>query len=855
MWFLPRRNRILSSQHQDHGDRHGAHIPKSISSLSITASFWILTFSWCLVAVRGQAYHPTVNTQYGKLRGVRVPLPSEILGPVDQYLGVPYAASPVGEKRFLPPEPPSSWSGIKNATHFAPVCPQNIHNAVPEIMMPIWFSFSLDIVASYIQDQNEDCLYLNIYVPTEDGAQGKKQPEDLSDNDGDEDEDIRDTGAKPVMVYIHGGSYMEGTGNMIDGSILASYGNVIVITLNYRVGVLGFLSTGDQAAKGNYGLLDQIQALRWISENIGYFGGDSNRITVFGSGIGASCVSLLTLSHHSEGLFHRAIIQSGSALSSWAVNYQPVKYTRLLSEKVGCNVLDTLDMVDCLRKKSARELVQQDIQPARYHVAFGPVIDGDVIPDDPEILMEQGEFLNYDIMLGVNQGEGLRFVDNVVDSEDGISGNDFDFSVSDFVDSLYGYPEGKDTLRETIKFMYTDWADRDNPETRRKTLVALFTDHQWVEPSVVTADLHARYGSPTYFYAFYHHCQSLMKPAWSDAAHGDEVPYVFGIPMIGPTDLFPCNFSKNDIMLSAVVMTYWTNFAKTGDPNKPVPQDTKFIHTKANRFEEVAWSKYNPQDQLYLHIGLKPRVRDHYRATKVAFWKHLVPHLYNLHDMFHYTSTTTKVPPSETTQNALSTKKTWPFNTKRPPMSPAYNNEDNEAWNGDEETGPLVIENPRDYSTELSVTIAVGASLLFLNVLAFAALYYRKDKRREALGGRRGQPSPQTRRGQATSNDIGHHQGPNEEEIMSLQINQTHHECEAMGVGNPGNDGGLRLASLPDYTLTLRRSPDDIPLMTPNTITMIPNSLVGMPNLHPYNTFTAGFNSTGLPHSHSTTRV
>ncbi|MBN3275377.1 NLGN3 protein, partial [Polyodon spathula] len=585
------------------------------------------------MVVNGQSYYPTVNTHFGKLRGVRAPLPSEILGPVDQYLGVPYAAPPVGEKRFMPPEPPSSWSGIRNATHFAPVCPQNIHNAVPEIMMPIWFTFNLDMVATYIQDQNEDCLYLNIYVPTEDvkriskecarkpnkkicrkgGAHVKKQGEDLSDNDGDEDEDIRDTGAKPVMVYIHGGSYMEGTGNMIDGSVLASYGNIIVITLNYRVGVLDapthsqlcifpteilthiiapficllmygpphkftlevvrFLSTGDQAAKGNYGLLDQIQALRWISENIGFFGGDPHRITVFGSGIGASCVSLLTLSHHSEGgrwlteakgLFQRAIIQSGSALSSWAVNYQPVKYSRLLAEKVGCNVLDTLDMVDCLRKKTSRELVEQDIQPARYHVAFGPVIDGDVIPDDPEILMEQGEFLNYDIMLGVNQGEGLRFVENVVDSEDGVSGNDFDFSVSDFVDSLYGYPEGKDTLRETIKFMYTDWADRENPETRRKTLVALFTDHQWVEPAVVTADLHARYGSPTYFYAFYHHCQSVMKPAWSDAAHGDEVPYVFGIPMIGPTDLFPCNFSKNDVMLSAVVMTYWTNFAKTG---------------------------------------------------------------------------------------------------------------------------------------------------------------------------------------------------------------------------------------------------------------------------------------------------
>uniref|UniRef100_A0A8I5QL38 Neuroligin 3 n=2 Tax=Catarrhini TaxID=9526 RepID=A0A8I5QL38_HUMAN len=745
--------------------------PKPTVGRSLCLTLWFLSLA---LRASTQAPAPTVNTHFGKLRGARVPLPSEILGPVDQYLGVPYAAPPIGEKRFLPPEPPPSWSGIRNATHFPPVCPQNIHTAVPEVMLPVWFTANLDIVATYIQEPNEDCLYLNVYVPTEDG----------------------------------------------------------------------FLSTGDQAAKGNYGLLDQIQALRWVSENIAFFGGDPRRITVFGSGIGASCVSLLTLSHHSEGLFQRAIIQSGSALSSWAVNYQPVKYTSLLADKVGCNVLDTVDMVDCLRQKSAKELVEQDIQPARYHVAFGPVIDGDVIPDDPEILMEQGEFLNYDIMLGVNQGEGLKFVEGVVDPEDGVSGTDFDYSVSNFVDNLYGYPEGKDTLRETIKFMYTDWADRDNPETRRKTLVALFTDHQWVEPSVVTADLHARYGSPTYFYAFYHHCQSLMKPAWSDAAHGDEVPYVFGVPMVGPTDLFPCNFSKNDVMLSAVVMTYWTNFAKTGDPNKPVPQDTKFIHTKANRFEEVAWSKYNPRDQLYLHIGLKPRVRDHYRATKVAFWKHLVPHLYNLHDMFHYTSTTTKVPPPDTTHSSHITRrpngKTW--STKRPAISPAYSNENAQgSWNGDQDAGPLLVENPRDYSTELSVTIAVGASLLFLNVLAFAALYYRKDKRRqEPLR----QPSPQ--RG-AGAPELG---AAPEEELAALQLGPTHHECEA----GPPHDT-LRLTALPDYTLTLRRSPDDIPLMTPNTITMIPNSLVGLQTLHPYNTFAAGFNSTGLPHSHSTTRV
>ncbi|XP_059777998.1 neuroligin-1 isoform X5 [Balaenoptera ricei] len=762
---------------------------------------------------------PLVTTTFGKIRGIKKELNNEILGPVIQFLGIPYAAPPTGEHRFQPPEPPSPWSDIRNATQFAPVCPQNIIDGrLPEVMLPVWFTNNLDVVSSYVQDQSEDCLYLNIYVPTED--------------------DIRDSGGpKPVMVYIHGGSYMEGTGNLYDGSVLASYGNVIVITVNYRLGVLGFLSTGDQAAKGNYGLLDLIQALRWTSENIGFFGGDPLRITVFGSGAGGSCVNLLTLSHYSEGLFQRAIAQSGTALSSWAVSFQPAKYARMLATKVGCNVSDTVELVECLQKKPYKELVDQDIQPARYHIAFGPVIDGDVIPDDPQILMEQGEFLNYDIMLGVNQGEGLKFVENIVDSDDGISASDFDFAVSNFVDNLYGYPEGKDVLRETIKFMYTDWADRHNPETRRKTLLALFTDHQWVAPAVATADLHSNFGSPTYFYAFYHHCQTDQVPAWADAAHGDEVPYVLGIPMIGPTELFPCNFSKNDVMLSAVVMTYWTNFAKTGDPNQPVPQDTKFIHTKPNRFEEVAWTRYSQKDQLYLHIGLKPRVKEHYRANKVNLWLELVPHLHNLNDISQYTSTTTKVPSTDITfrptrKNSVSVTSAFPTAKQDDPK---------------QQPSPFSVDQ-RDYSTELSVTIAVGASLLFLNILAFAALYYKKDKRRHDVHRR---CSPQ----RTTTNDLTHAQ---EEEIMSLQMKHTDldHECESI---HP-HEVVLRTACPPDYTLAMRRSPDDVPLMTPNTITMIPNTIPGIQPLHTFNTFTGGQNNTlphphPHPHSHSTTRV
>lgn len=113
--------------------------------------------------------HPIVTTNYGKLRGIKKDLNNEILGPVEQYLGVPYATAPIGDRRFQPPEAPGSWQEIRNATQFAPVCPQNVHGVLPEIMLPVWFTDNLDVAAGYIQNQSEDCLYLNVYVPTEDG--------------------------------------------------------------------------------------------------------------------------------------------------------------------------------------------------------------------------------------------------------------------------------------------------------------------------------------------------------------------------------------------------------------------------------------------------------------------------------------------------------------------------------------------------------------------------------------------------------------------------------------------------------------------------------------------------------------
>uniref|UniRef100_A0AAV2JY41 Neuroligin n=1 Tax=Knipowitschia caucasica TaxID=637954 RepID=A0AAV2JY41_KNICA len=210
------------------------------------------------------------------------------------------------------------------------------------------------------------------------------------------------------------------------------------------------------------------------------------------------------------------------------------------------------------------------------------------------------------------------------------------------------------------------------------------------------------------------------------------------------------------------------------DPNQPVPQDTKFIHTKPNRFEEVAWSKYTPKEQLYLHIGLKPRVRDHYRATKISFWLQLVPHLHHVNELLQSVSTFTHSPSiQDETPNSYTRKltKTWSLgSTKHPgtagtvrPPEPALG-QGGDGPGGDEEHRAVPAP-PEDYSTELSVTIAVGASLLFLNILAFAALLYKKDKRR--LEHRRPRPMVPPRRDITAADVAAHLQG---EGLMSLQV-------------------------------------------------------------------------------------
>lgn len=330
--------------------------------------------------------------------------------------------------------------------------------------------------------------------------------------------------------------------------------------------------------------------------------------------------------------------------------------------------------------------------------------------------------------------------------------------------------------------------------------------------------------------------------------------------------------------INQICCWFWSNRSSLlffhRDPNLPVPQDTTFIHTKPNRFEEVIWTKFSSKDKHYLHIGLKPRVRDNYRANKVAFWLELVPHLHSLHEEI-IGSITTRLPPRGTKHNKDHQRPDT--RSTRHPITSTYPPDPDPDSSERPRYPPFPMET-RDYSTELSVTVAVGASLLFLNVLAFAALYYKRDKRHELMQRRHRRLSPQRGTtlgmgvgmgvvGAPPHNDLALSQ---EEELMSLQMKQQRVELEH---GTPLPSRGIHgdLEPLrppvcpPDYTLALRRAPEDVPLMTANTITMIPSTISSMQTLHPFNTYppvpaptttpVPSHSNNALPHQHSTTRV
>ncbi|XP_049801831.1 esterase E4-like isoform X2 [Schistocerca nitens] len=308
------------------------------------------------------------------------------------FQGIPYAKPPVGPLRFKPPEPAEPWAGVRDATKEGNVAPQ----------------FS-DATRQYMGD--EDCLFLNVYTP--------QMPSDSS------------SAVTPVMVWIHGGGYTVGSGNtdMFGPDYLLEHG-VVVVTLNYRLGVLGFMSTGDSVVTGNMGLKDQVTALRWVKDNISVFGGDTDNITIFGESAGSRACHLHVLSPVAKGLFHRAICQS-SVASRGSLDAPVAERTFRLAHHLGLKQgASSEELLAFMKEVPARKLVEemmhcrsQKDKTLQEIFPFRPTLEpagaeGTLITEDPADIISSGKFTPVPIIFGVTSQEGLLYAGGAAHADD-----------------------------------------------------------------------------------------------------------------------------------------------------------------------------------------------------------------------------------------------------------------------------------------------------------------------------------------------------------------------------------------------------------------------------------------------------
>uniref|UniRef100_A0A8D2K0W6 Bile salt-activated lipase n=1 Tax=Theropithecus gelada TaxID=9565 RepID=A0A8D2K0W6_THEGE len=530
----------------------------------------------CCWAVASAAKLGPVYTESGFVEGVNKKL--GLLGDsVDIFKGIPFAAP---TKALENPQPHPGWQGTLKAKSFKKRCLQ----------------------ATITQDStygDEDCLYLNIWVP-----QDRKQVS-------------RDL---PVMIWIYGGAFLMGSGHganflsnyLYDGEEIATRGNVIVVTFNYRVGPLGFLSTGDANLPGNYGLRDQHMAIAWVKRNIAAFGGDPNNITLFGESAGGASVSLQTLSPYNKGLIRRAISQSGVALSPWVIQKNPLFWAKKVAEKVGCPVDDTAKMAKCLKVTDPRALTLAYKMPLAgmeypmlYYLGFIPVIDGDFIPDDPINLYANAADIDY--IAGINNMDGHLFasIDMPV-----INKNNKEVTEEDFYKLVSGFTMTKGLRGAKTTFdVYTEsWAQDPSQENKKKTVVDFETDILFLVPTEIALAQHRANAksAKTYSYLFSHPSRMPTYPKWMGADHADDIQYVFGKPFATPSGYRP-----QDRTVSKAMIAYWTNFAKTGDPNM------------GHSAVPTHWEPYTLENGSYLEITKKmdgSSVKRGLRTNFLRYW-------------------------------------------------------------------------------------------------------------------------------------------------------------------------------------------------------------------------------------------
>ncbi|XP_063590538.1 cholinesterase 2-like [Penaeus indicus] len=526
-----------------------------------------------VVGVAGRDAAPVVAVAEGRVAGATETSTKgrEFHG----YYGVPFARPPLGELRLKDPVRAESWEGVRDGSKMPQPCLQ-----VP---------FDLSAMGVVLSPEDlygdEDCLYLNVFTP-------KMEPVERL----------------PVMVWIHGGGFFAGGAYEYLPHVLMDH-DIVLVVVQYRLGIMGFLSTEDEVMPGNFGMKDQVMALRWVQDNIHNFGGDAARVTIFGESAGGASVHLHMLSPKSKGLFSRAIMHSGSALAPWAYREQFKSVTEEVVKSVGCGEgLSSQETLACLQQADGRRLaasLQDCMKWFLLPVVTLPRNDGDFLPDDPARLMRDGEFHHVNVMSGITRDDGALLSQPLLVREELLDGLRENFSVIGPISMAVG-PEVSDPVEFSTKVYQHYLGDLTFDLDRMEDFTRLMTDYSFAVPHDLTTLHHARVpGLATYRYELRHRAELSIGDFYETERgrhwipHSDDLYYLFaGGPLLAP-DVLPERpsdlQSQEDLRLRDIITTLWTNFAATGNPT---PDDALGFKWEAATEDDLRYLALTPSPAM-----------------------------------------------------------------------------------------------------------------------------------------------------------------------------------------------------------------------------------------------------------------